>query len=249
MTQIRGLENRTILISGATSGIGAAMAERCLEAGAKVVLCGRSLERIEALVRAHEGMALAVHLDVDDATSVDSLRGRLPEGFQDVDTVVCNAGHDVGGRRPFHEGEAAEWTGIIETNVSGVIRLVSTFVGDLLERGDGHIVTVGSTAGLRTYAGGSIYSASKHAVRAFTDGLARDYSTQPIRITEILPGLTRTGFAAARKGGDQAAGDAFYDGFHGCLEPADVAAALIYALTAPAHVNISQLVITPTLEK
>ncbi len=247
MTEAVRLGGRAVLISGATGGIGLATAERCLVEGAHVVLAGRSIDKVDDVLGRFTDTATAVHLDVDDPDSVASLPDRLPAPFKDVDTLVCNAGHDRGGRRPFHEGDAEQWTGIIETNVSGVIRLCSVFIDDLLAR-NGHIVTVGSTAGLRTYPGGSVYSTSKHAVRAFTDGLRRDYTNRPIRITEILPGLTRTGFAAARLD-DDAGGKAFYDSFKDTLSADDIADAILYALTVPKHVNISQLVVTPTLEK
>ncbi len=249
MPTVQSLAGRTVLISGATSGIGAETARACLAGGARVVLCGRSLDKVEKLVDESSGMAVPVFLDVDEPQSVASLPARLPEGFGQIDTLVCNAGHDIGGRRMFHEGEAEQWAAIIETNVSGVIRLCRAFIDSLLQRDDGHIVTIGSTSGLRTYPGGSAYGASKFAVRALTDGLRQDYRTRPLRITEILPGVTRTGFAEARLGGDKQAGEAYYDGFQACLDPGDVADAVLFALTAPPHVNISQLVIVPTLEK
>jgi NADP-dependent 3-hydroxy acid dehydrogenase YdfG len=119
----------------------------------------------------------------------------------------------------------------------------------MLERGRGHVVTLGSVAGLSTYEGGAIYAPSKHAVHAFTNSLRHDYSQDPVRITEILPGMVRTGFAAARHKGDTATADAFYDGWPDYLSAADVSAAVMFALSQPDGVNIAQIVVTPTGDK
>ncbi len=129
-----------------------------------------------------------------------------------------------------------------------MIRVCHAVVPGMLERGRGHVVTLGSVAGLRVYAGGSIYNASKFAVRAFTDALRVDYKDSDLRITEILPGLVRTEFAARRFRGDTAKGTAYYDSFPEAMEPEDIARASLYALEQPARVTVAQMVVVPTHE-
>ncbi|MDX1541973.1 MAG: SDR family NAD(P)-dependent oxidoreductase, partial [Geminicoccaceae bacterium] len=153
---------------------------------------------------------------------------------------------DVGGRKRLEEGEADAWASIVETNVTGLIRMTRAVIPGMLERGRGQIVNVGSIAGLRAYKGGNVYNATKFAVRGFSDALRIDYADTPLRIIEILPGLVRTGFASARSGGDEAAARAFYESFPGWLEPEDVARTILYALEQPPHVTIAQLVVVPT---
>ena len=170
---------------------------------------------------------------------------RMPEGWRNIHGVVVCAGHDVGGRARFDQADADTWTDIIDTNVNGTIRVCRALIDQMAARGSGHIVTLGSTAGLRVYPGGSIYNASKFAVRAFTDGLRMDFAQTDIRVTEILPGLTRTEFAESRWG-DGSRAQTFYDNAPGTLIPEDIADAIVYAMTAPANVNVSQLLVEPT---
>ncbi|MBI1386223.1 MAG: SDR family NAD(P)-dependent oxidoreductase [Rhizobiales bacterium] len=243
------LAERTVVISGATSGIGKATARLLLDAGARVAVCGRSLAKAEDICRDRQGRAALLDLDVADPESVASLTRRLPAGWPVVDTVIAAAGHDVGGRQPFHECDAEALAGIVETNVNGTIRFVRAFIDGLRASGNGHIVTIGSIVGLRPYAGGSGYVPSKYAVRAFTEELRLDYRTEDLRVTEILPGLVETGFAAARHHGDEAVAAEFYSKAPGRLAPEDVAETILYALAAPPHVNISQLVVMPTRNK
>jgi 3-hydroxy acid dehydrogenase/malonic semialdehyde reductase len=204
---------------------------------------------LQSLVGQLDGRGHAVVLDVTDVRSVSSLMDRLPDHLRNIDILVASAGHDTGGRRRFDEGDAQEWADIIETNVNGMMRICHCVLPGMLSRGRGHIVTMGSVNGLETYSGGSVYCASKFAVRAFTEALRADYKDTPLRITEILPGLVRTGFAAARWHGDTVAGDAWYDSAPQTLEAEDVADCVVFALQAPAHVTVAQLVVVPTLEQ
>lgn len=233
------------LVTGASSGIGAATAEALAAQGVRVICAARDTVRLAATAKRLAG-AHALELDVNDAKSCASLLQRLPEDLRGIDILVANAGHDVGGRKRFDQGRVEDWARTVETNVTGLIRTCHAVIPGMLARGRGHVVTLGSTAGLRTYPGGSIYSATKYAVRAFTEGLRMDYADTPLRITEILPGLTRTEFAARRFGGDRDKGRAYYDGFPGALEAADIARAILYALEQPLNVVVAQMVVMPT---
>lgn len=239
------LRDKIVLVAGASSGIGAATVELLLGEGARVVAAARRMERLQSLAKDRPGHCLPLQLDVADPDSTASMVERMPEGWRNIHGVVVCAGHDVGGRARFDQADADTWTDIIDTNVNGTIRVCRAVIDQMAARGAGHIVTLGSTAGLRVYPGGSIYNASKFAVRAFTDGLRMDFAETDIRVTEILPGLTRTEFAESRWG-DGGKAQNFYDNAPGTLAPEDIADAILYAMTAPANVNVSQLLVEPT---
>ncbi len=236
------------LVAGASAGIGAATAEALVEKGARVVCASRTKARLDELVARLGAHAQALELDVADPASVAGLSARLPEDLRAIDILIVCAGHDVGGRQRFDLGEVEDWAGIIETNVTGMIRVCHAVVPGMVERGRGHVVTLGSTAGLTTYKGGTSYNASKFAVRGFTEALRKDYADSDLRITEILPGLVRTEFAGRRFRGDTAKGAAYYDSFPGAMEPEDIARAIVYALEQPARVTVAQMVVVPTRE-
>lgn len=234
------------VVTGATGGIGRAVTSTLLGDGYRVIAVGRNQIRLtEMREEAGEGM-LPVVMDVSDGDCVSKFVQNLPTSWRRIDVLVNNAGHDVGGRRAFHEGTADQWDDIIDTNVKGLMRMTHAVIPAMIERGRGHILNMGSIAGLFTYPGGTAYSASKYAVRAFTEALRKDYAATQLRITEILPGLVKTGFAESRLEGKQDETKAFYEGFLAHLEPNDVANAVLYAIQQPTHVNISQIVIEPT---
>ena len=234
------------LVTGASAGIGAATARALAARGLRVVCASRNQVRLDDLVAELGAGAHAIELDVADPAATESLIERLPEALRAIDIVIANAGHDLGGRRRFDQGAVADWAGIIETNVTGMIRTCHAVVPGMVARGRGHVVALGSTAGLSSYQGGTIYNASKFAVHGFSEALRKDYGDSDLRVTEILPGLTRTEFAGRRHRGDVAKGEAFYDSFAETLEPDDIARAIVYALDQPARVTIAQMVVTPT---
>lgn len=236
------------LVTGASSGIGAAAARMLAERGARVICAARTRARLEPIVEPLGERAFALELDVADAASVTTLFERLPAELHPIDILINSAGHDVGGRRRFDQGDVDAWTGIIETNVNGMIRVCHAVAQGMVARGRGHIVNLGSVAGQRVYRGGSIYNASKFAVRALTEALRKDYADTDIRVSEILPGIARTGFAAARFHGDEAEGKAYYEQFPGVMAAEDVARTIMIALEQPPHVTIAQLVVVPTRE-
>lgn len=235
------------LITGASSGIGAATAVRLAEKGARVICVGRDRKRLDGVVGQLGGRGHALELDITDPAAA-SLLERLPEELRAIDVLINNAGHDTGGRQRFDQGDVEDWASIIETNVIGMIRVSHAIARGMIERGRGHIVNVGSVAGQRVYRHGSVYNASKYAVRALSEGLRMDYADTDLRVTEILPGLTRTGFAATRFGGDQSRGSAYYDDFPAAMTPDNVARTILFALEQPSHVTIAQLVVVPTRE-
>lgn len=236
------------LVTGAGSGIGAATATQLAQAGYRVVCAGRTLAHLEETVTRIGERALPLLLDVTDASSVESLMTRLPPAWRELDVLVNNAGHDRGGRRAFHAGDAAQWAAIIETNVTGLMRVTRQVIEGMIARRRGHVVNVGSIAGLRAYAGGSAYATSKFAVHGFSECLRLDYAGSGIRVTEILPGMVRTNFAFNRFG-DQERAVRFYDDFGTCLEAQDVARTVLFAVQQPPHVVISQLVVLPAHQK
>ena len=232
------------LVSGASGGIGAAICRLLIENGYRVIAAARNQSSLQDLAKDLGDRLYPLVLDVTDADAVTDLAGVLPAEFSDVSVLVNNAGHDIGGRRSFEEGSAEQWCDIIETNVQGTIRLTRALIDGMLARGSGHVVNMGSIAGIKSFATMSAYVSSKFAVHGFSETLRLDYAGRGIRVTEIMPGLVRTGFAQQRLGDAQAA-EQYYDSAEQCLQAEDVAQTVLYALQQPKHVEIAQLVVLP----
>jgi 3-hydroxy acid dehydrogenase/malonic semialdehyde reductase len=239
---------KTALVSGASSGIGLATVHALLDAGWRVVCTARRTAPMEEAF-AGNAAALVRALDVTDGEALAALPGSLPEGWRTIDLVVANAGSDLGGRAHFLEGPMADYANTMAVNINGVIGLAHALLPGMLERGTGDIVVTGSVSALATYAGGSIYAASKHAVHAFCDGLRKDLAHDPVRVIEIMPGTVRTGFAAARRHGDDEEGRRFYESYPAVLEPEDIARTILAVLALPRHINIDSVVVRPTRDK
>jgi NADP-dependent 3-hydroxy acid dehydrogenase YdfG len=236
------------LVTGAGAGLGRATAIRLAERGCAVICAGRRIEPIEALARQIGGGALALRLDVTQARDWASLADRLPETHRRIDILINNAGHDVGGRRRFDEGRIEDFARTAETNVIGLMRAAHAVLPQMVARGRGDIVNLGSVAALRPYPMTNVYAATKAFVHSFSEGLRYDYRETDIRVIEVMPGITRTEFAAARFGGDKAKGDAYYGRFPGIMEPDDIARAIVYALDQPRSVTVAQMLVVPTRE-
>ncbi len=232
------------LVTGASAGIGEQTARALIDAGHRVVCAARREARLQSLVQELGERAIALTLDVSDDESVRTLYSRLPDAWHAIDILVNNAGHAIGGRRLFHEGGSDEWLRIIDTNVNGMIRVTRKIIEGMLARDRGHIVNIGSIAGINNHATMTIYVASKHAVHGFSQSLRLDYAKTGVRVSEIMPGMVRTEFAGTRLG-DAKEGAAFYDDFGVCLNPEDIARAVLFALQQPSHVEIAQLVVMP----
>lgn len=235
----------TALVTGASSGIGAAVAKELAAAGWRVVFAARRADRMAELVKPFGERAIALPLDVTDKAAVATILDRLPVEWRSIDVLVNNAGHDVGGRRRFDEGSIDEWAATIETNTIGMMRVTHAIVGGMLERRRGHIVNIGSIFGLEAHAGSVAYCASKYAVNGFSKVILDDYRGKGVRVTQILPGVVRTELSDTRWHGDRAKVDEFYDRFPVVLEPGDVARSVRFAIEQPPHVTISDLVIVP----
>jgi len=236
--------NPVVLVSGASSGIGAAICRLLVARQFRVVAAARNQDRLQQLAAELGDALYPLVLDVTDSAAVSDVQQALPQEFGQVEVLINNAGHDVGGRRLFEAGSAEQWCDIIETNVQGTIRLTHALIDSMLARGSGHVVNMGSIAGLKPYATGTAYVSSKYAIHGFSESLRLDYAGRGIRVTEIMPGLVRSGFAGQRLGDEQQA-EAFYDSFEQCLQPQDVAETVLYALQQPRHVEIAQLVVLP----
>lgn len=232
------------LVSGASGGIGESICRLLIDNGYRVAATARNQQRLQALAQTLGDRLYPLLLDVTDAAAIRSIDSVLPAEFSSPAVLINNAGHDVGGRRLFDQGSADQWCDIIETNVQGMIRLTHALIDGMLARGHGHIVNMGSIAGLKPYASGTAYVSSKYAVHGFSETLRLDYAGRGIRVTEIMPGLVRSGFAEQRLG-DARQAQEFYDSFEQCLDPEDVARTVLFALQQPAHVEIAQLVVLP----
>ena len=225
------------LVTGASAGFGVAIAEALVAKGCRVIAAARRLDRLRALGKRLGPNCHPLTLDVTDAAATESLIERLPEELRAIDILVNNAGHDTGGRQRFDQGDMAHWASIVETNVTGLMRVTAAVAP---------IVNLGSISGFKPYAGGTVYAASKFAVHGFTASLRADYVGTGIRVTEILPGTARTEFGETRWRGDKARAKAFYDGYQTLLDAEDIARCVVFALEQPAHVVISELVVMPT---
>jgi 3-hydroxy acid dehydrogenase / malonic semialdehyde reductase len=232
------LTDRVALVTGASSGIGAATARSLHAAGAEVVLAARRLDRLEKIAGELSG-ASVLELDVRDAGRVEEqLAGRT------FDIVVPNAGL-ARGLESLREGKPEEWGEVIDTNVKGVLHVLRATVPAMLSRASGDVVLIGSVAGRHVYPGGGVYCATKHAVRALYETLRLESGGAGVRFSTVDPGLVETDFSRVRFRGDQARADAVYADTRP-LTPEDVADAITWVVTRPPHVNIGELVLWPT---
>jgi 3-hydroxy acid dehydrogenase/malonic semialdehyde reductase len=235
----------TALITGAASGIGRAIAAQLASEGHRLVLTDLELDGVTELARSLGDKAIALQLDVTDHARVDRLPELVPEGFGPIDILVNNAGHDIGGRTRFDLGPAHDWSSIIDTNLNGLMRVTRAMLPGMVQRNSGDIVNISSISAIRMVPEMAAYTASKAGVRAFTDILRADLAETGIRVTEILPGLTRTNIILKRHRGDLAAEKEYFERFKIALDPEDVARSVAFALGQPPHMQIAQLYILP----
>lgn len=231
---------RTAVVTGASSGIGAATARALAAEGFHVVVAARRVDRIEALAAEIDGTAVAC--DVTDVAQVEALAAAAgPE----VHVLVNNAGGAFGSA-PVERADTEQWRAMYEVNVIGTMQVTRAMLPLLRASGDGVLVNVSSTAGRVAYEGGGGYTAAKHGTQVVTETLRLELCGEPIRVTEIAPGMVHTPeFSLVRFGGDQSAADKVYEGVPGPLVAEDVADAIAWVATRPSHVNIDELVIRP----
>ena len=231
------------VITGASSGIGAATAIALGRRGYRIVVGARRVERLER-VAGEEGLAL--HLDVTDEQSVDEFVRVVGKRFGRIDVLVNNAGGALG-LNAVADAIDDEWIGMWKTNVLGLMWMTRACLPLLRKARHGHIVNIGSIAGFETYKGGAGYTAAKHAVRAITKTLRLELNGEPIRVTEIAPGLVETEFSLVRFHGDRKAAKAPYEGLKP-LTAEDIADCVVFAVTRPAHVDIDEIVVRPVAQ-
>jgi NADP-dependent 3-hydroxy acid dehydrogenase YdfG len=230
---------KVALITGASSGIGAASGRALAAEGHQVILAARRLERLQALAEEIGAAARALPLDVTDPASVAELAAAVDH----CDVLVNNAGGALG-LEPLREADEERWRWMYETNVLGTMRMIRALLPALLDSGDGHVVTVTSTTAFESYRGGAGYMAAKHGQRAMLRALRLELLGEPLRITEVAPGMVETEFSLVRFGGDEQAASRVYAGMEP-LRPEDVAECIRWAIAQPANVNVDEIVVRP----
>jgi len=240
--------NKTVFITGATSGIGKATAEIFAKHGCPLVLCGRRQERLDQL-KQELGSQTSVHLlnfDVRDKVAVQSAIGSLPEAFANISILVNNAGN-AHGMDTIQDGSLEDWDAMLDINVKGLLYVSKAILPKMISKKEGHIINIGSIAGKEVYPKGNVYCASKHAVDAINQGMLMDLNPYGIRVGAVNPGLVATEFSKVRFKDDEARAENVYKGYQ-ALKPEDIADIIYFVVTRPYHVNIADLVVMPTAQ-
>lgn len=243
------MKGKTILITGATSGIGEACAKKFAAMGSNLILNGRNEDKLERLKQELTALGIEVltlPFDVRDRQAMRQALDSLQGQWKAIDVLINNAGLVLGMDKE-HEGSLDEWDVVIDTNIKALLAMTRMIVPGMIERSCGHIINIGSIAGDAAYAGGSVYCATKAAVKALSDGLRIDLVDTPLRVTNIKPGMVETNFSVIRFRGDQQKADAVYEGIRP-LTGDDIADVVYYAASAPAHVQIAEVLVMPTYQ-
>lgn len=244
------LEGKIVLITGASSGIGAACARVFAAAGARLVLAarrGRKLEEVAAGVSGAFGTdVLTSVLDIRERVAVGRWMCELPGAWQAISILVNNAGL-ARGVAPIHEGEIEDWEEMIDTNLKGLLYVTRAVLPGMVARGEGHIINIGSIAGREVYPGGNVYCATKHAVNGLGRAMGIDLLGTGVRVSAVDPGMVETEFSIVRYHGDEEAATRVYAGFEP-LHPEDVAEAALFCATRPPHANVRELVLMPSAQ-
>jgi serine 3-dehydrogenase len=242
------ISDQLVFITGASSGIGAACARKFAEAGARLILTARRLDRLEQLAQelrqTFNTQTHTLQLDVCDRVQVESTLNALPEPWSCIDILINNAGLSRGLDK-LYEGRLQDWEEMIDTNIKGLLYVTRCLTPGMVSRGQGHVVNIGSIAGHQAYPGGAIYCATKAAVRTLSAGLKMDLLGTPIRVSEIDPGMVKTEFSQVRFHGDMEKSEQVYEGVTP-LTAEDIAEVILFCTTRPPHVNISEIVILAT---
>ena len=238
------MKKKTILITGASSGIGKATATLFAARGERLILCGRRQERLEALQNEFQCESHLLNFDVRDRNAVFAAINSLPKQWKSIDLLINNAGN-AHGLDPVHKADLDDWDAMIDGNVKGLMYVTKAVLPQMVERKAGQIVNVGSIAGIEVYPNGNVYCASKFAVDAFTQGLRIDLNPFGIRISAVHPGLVETEFSMVRFKGDEERSKKVYDTLRP-LTAEDVADAIAYMVDVPPHVTVADLTLLPT---
>ncbi|MBD3590240.1 SDR family oxidoreductase [Bacteroides sp. GM023] len=243
------MDNRIVLITGASSGIGRACAHKFAKEGWDLILNARDEAKLGELryeleMEYPKITVWKLPFDVRDRKQAQAALESLPPEWAMIDLLINNAGLVIGVDKEF-EGDLDEWDIMIDTNIKGLLAMTRLVVPGMLERGQGHIINIGSIAGDAAYPGGSVYCATKAAVKALSDGLRIDLVDTPLRVTNIKPGMVETNFSVVRYRGDKEAADNFYKGIRP-LTGDDIAETVYFAASAPAHIQIAEVLLMPT---
>ncbi len=242
------ITGNTVFISGASSGIGEACARAFAKNGARLILTARNLAKLQSLAAELKELygteSYGTALDVRDRAAVERLLQELPAAWRKITLLINNAGLALGLEK-LYQGSVADWETMIDTNVKGLLYLTRAIVPLMVENHCGQIINIGSIAGVQAYPNGAVYCATKAAVKFISDGLRMDLIDQPIRVTNIQPGLVETNFSVVRFKGDTARAGNVYQGIKP-LTGADIADIALYCAMAPAHVQICEVTVTAT---
>jgi 3-hydroxy acid dehydrogenase/malonic semialdehyde reductase len=240
------LQGKTVLITGASSGIGRATAIAFAREGARLLVCARRRDPLEELRQTVTAAgAPAVHifqLDVQKRSDVEAAIANLPADWKDIDVLVNNAGLSRGLAK-LYEDDPENWEEMIDTNIKGLLYVTRSVVPGMVARARGHVINLGSTAAYITYANGAVYCATKAAEKSISEGLKIDLMGTPVRVTSVDPGMVETDFSKVRFRGDEERAAKVYQNITP-LQPEDVADAIVWAASRPAHVNIHTVVMT-----
>lgn len=235
--------NKIACITGASSGIGWATAKALSAAGYQLVLCGRRLDRLEALKAELNTESYLLNFDVQNRNEVEVAFNSLPTNWKSIDVLINNAGN-AHGMSAIQDGDPSDWDAMMHSNVDGLLYVSRMVIPGMIERTSGHIVNLSSIAGKQVYPNGNVYCASKAAVEALSQGMRQDLHVHGIKVSNVAPGAVNTEFSAVRFKGDQQKVDAVYAGYEP-LVAEDIADLIRYIITAPAHVNIADVLILP----
>lgn len=242
--------SKTVLITGATAGIGKATAEIFAANGWNTIITGRREENLQKLKQQLETeynvKVLTLCFDVQNRNEVNKAIESLSGNWKIIDVLVNNAGLALG-KEPLQEGNIEDWETMIDTNVKGLLYITQAVLPEMIKRKSGHIINLSSTAGKEVYAGGNVYCATKHAVEALTKSMRIDVLPYGIKVSSVSPGLVETEFSKVRFKGDNQKADSVYKGFTP-LYAEDVADAIYYVASRPAHVNIGDILLTCTAQ-
>jgi 3-hydroxy acid dehydrogenase/malonic semialdehyde reductase len=242
------MKNKTVFITGASSGIGLACAELFASLGARLILCSRNSDKLEScikeILKKYTVDIFSFELDVRKQKDVEDIINKFPIEWQEIDILINNAGL-ARGLEKIQNNLLSDWDEMIDTNVKGLLYITRAILPNMLKRNSGHIVNIGSTAGRGAYPNGAVYCASKAAVRTLSDGIRMDLVETPIRVTVIEPGMVETEFSIVRFHGDLERAKNAYKGIKP-LSAMDVAETVIFACNRPAHVHINEICLTPT---
>ncbi|MBI5119699.1 MAG: SDR family oxidoreductase [Rhodospirillales bacterium] len=238
------MSNEIVVVTGASSGFGEAIARRFAQHGARLILAARRKDRLEKLAKELKAPVHIVELDVRDRDAIEKAFSALPADFAKVTILVNNAGLALG-LEPAHKVNLDDWETMIDTNVKGLVTVTRTLLPGLVERKKGHIVNIGSVAGSYPYPGGNVYGGTKAFVKQFSLALRSDLLGANVRVTNIEPGMADTEFSLTRFKGDKGAADQVYQGVD-ALTADDIAETVFWSTALPAHVNINSIEVMPT---